>query len=305
MFTPPQSDSVPPSPLTPETTAADSLKHAPAFSKATMFNGSDGDDSGSDENVTQKIGSDDAKAEASPERPAHISPLPQRRRLLSNSSSSPANLGRLRSGSDTADVTTDDVSTDAVTSPSLEGRGNGDEANTEDVASDVIKTTSVAVTADGDSNDSADVTLDDKKKEDLTSQLTVDCSSATTTTATTATTAAALQNGHTPTRVVIGRQQDPEGPVRYFKLFPSNASGARLDGVTALEDLGDQTLDLSDNYLALEWRNDERSRPYVLVRSKNLVSDFLVFAKDHCLSSGPPCLFYGWGSKSMTHFWML
>ena len=124
VFVPPQTDSVPPSPLTPQSPAdvgdaASSDTSRPAFNRSTMF-GDSGDDSGSESGAKQnESGEEKAKVTDDGKRPEVLSSLPPRQRLMSNSSSSPANLGRLESGSDPSNAATSVTSTCG---------GNGDEA---------------------------------------------------------------------------------------------------------------------------------------------------------------------------------
>ena len=106
--------------------------------------------------------------------------------------------------------------------------------------------------------------------------LTIDCASTTAS----ATTAEVKDNNSAavketpPTRLVIGRQQEPEVPAHLFQLKPCDKDGRDYDTSDAyLTDGGDDVLNLSAvRYLGLDWKNDEKSRPYVLVQSKRLVS---------------------------------
>lgn len=78
-----------------------------------------------------------------------------------------------------------------------------------------------------------------------------------------------------PTRVVMGRQQDPESPAPQFRLVPTDKDGLVLKGRQAsLSDSGEEPLDLDGvYYLNMEWKNRDRDKPCVRAETKNVVSD--------------------------------
>ena len=71
-------------------------------------------------------------------------------------------------------------------------------------------------------------------------------------------------------------------PAHLFQLKPCDKDGRDYDTSDAyLTDDGDDVLNLSAvRYLGLDWKNDEKSRPYVLVQSKRLVSHAALTSPD-------------------------
>ncbi|XP_078597209.1 ubiquitin carboxyl-terminal hydrolase 19-like isoform X2 [Branchiostoma floridae x Branchiostoma japonicum] len=83
------------------------------------------------------------------------------------------------------------------------------------------------------------------------------------------------KEGEPKMAVVHGQQQDPppERDILPFFLKPCNERGQGKVGRDGerLQDQGNVPLDLSDlTYLAMDWRNHEKSKNYVLVQSKQL-----------------------------------
>ncbi|XP_066283408.1 ubiquitin carboxyl-terminal hydrolase 19-like [Branchiostoma lanceolatum] len=95
------------------------------------------------------------------------------------------------------------------------------------------------------------------------------------------------REGEPKMAVVHGQQQDPppERDILPFFLKPCNERGQGKVGPDGerLQDQGNVPLDLSDlTYLAMDWRNHEKSKNYVLVQSK-----LLEYEEDESVHSTP------------------
>ena len=283
-FVPPQSDVIPQSPSTPEFSTQDG---APAFSRSTMF-GDDDDsynDGASGDGVTkeQQNSTDDifassslsssqtttsgttetevvtsatdvtAVSKTSVDDEATIEASTSRTRTISSSASSPADLCSSGDASAAAGAEVESLTTSTTAATNNSGVVNENEVTS--LSSGVGDVTS-----------------------STTAKLTVDCEADATATATATTSTTAKDP---PTRVVIGRQQEPEVPAHLFRFMPCERDGRDVGAHSeylpesghGCGDAEEAVLDLQDiRYLALDWKNNDKARPYVMLQSKELVS---------------------------------